>query len=178
MRGALHAWERSTVAAVEAGSRALSITEQAALCGVFGRSWIDFLSLEDGEAGLWLQGQLRAPEDVWVRTSPSTAGRWVSVLEALRTGGALEWGGFANVLDADAVAVDETDRKAAKRLGVSAEQIRHTSLSTWGKTLAEMRDELVGDPGDLPARTIQARRGHVTRDLLNHLKNQLEEGSP
>lgn len=61
---------------------------------------------------------------------------------------------------------DETDRKVALRLGVSAKQVQAQAVALWGRSLAAERDARAGVGGD---RSSQAARGHVTRALIAEL---------
>ena len=177
-----------TVAAVEAGTRALSPTEQAGLCGVFRRSWPDFLSLEDDEDHLLLAGRSWAPAQVAVQTAPAVWVRWTSFIETLRDGVPLyagsvggpptQPGDIADLVVAqpgdaaiDAMP-DDTDRKAARSLGTTAEEVRRAALGMWGQSLSAERDRLLGEGAgpDDTARTLQARRGHITRSLTAALR--------
>ena len=66
----------------------------------------------------------------------------------------------------------ETESKAARRLGVSLLDLGIVSRRAWGQTLSAERDERIRsrglDGGSL--RCVQARRGHVTRELLGELR--------
>jgi hypothetical protein len=46
------------------------------------------------------------------------------------------------------------------------------SLSLWGRILGEQRDHLLGDTSDMSQRTIQAKRGRITRGLLKQLRDE------
>lgn len=64
-------------------------------------------------------------------------------------------------------APDETERKVAARLGITAEEVAALALKLWGRTLAAERDARAGVEGS--ARSVQAARGHVTRALSGEL---------
>lgn len=64
-------------------------------------------------------------------------------------------------------AADETDRKVAARLGLTAEQVASRSRALWGRGLAAERDARAGEGS---ARSSQATRGHVTRKLISELQ--------
>jgi len=66
------------------------------------------------------------------------------------------------------------EKKAARQLGVPMYEIVWLSVELWGRTLSDQRDELLGDTADLPPRSIQARRGRVTRNLLDQLRTELD----
>lgn len=172
MRTALHPWQRVTVAAVESGGRAISLTEQAALCGVFGRSWVDLLRLDEerGEVHLLLSGQFCPPSTVAIETAPGVWVRWETFLEALADGGRLEWGAVGGP---GPVQPDETDRKAARSLGISAEEVHRLGHDLWAAPLSAERDRILSADDNAPARSVQARRGHVTRALMQQLREEI-----
>ena len=70
----------------------------------------------------------------------------------------------------------EAEQKAAKRLGVTADDIMAGALYLWGRTLSAERDARAEKQAtdDASPRRLQAIRGHVTRDLLNELRPVLE----
>jgi hypothetical protein len=67
--------------------------------------------------------------------------------------------------------VTEAEQKAAARLDVSVESLQGSAFTLWGRSLPDERDQRVGDRKevDASARTVQALRGHVTRELLAEL---------
>lgn len=88
-------------------------------------------------------------------------------------------------------AQQDAERKAAQKLGVSPERIVKASERLWGRTLTAERDRLLREnvgmdqaardfwkrrgqrvaPRDL--RTLQATRGHITRALVEKLREAL-----
>ena len=64
---------------------------------------------------------------------------------------------------------DEAERKASGRLGIAVDDLRRLALRTWGCSLSEERDRRLGDTSDVPRRTTQALRGHITRELIAEL---------
>jgi hypothetical protein len=69
----------------------------------------------------------------------------------------------------------EPERHAGHRLGVDPVVVAIVAHRLWGHGLAEERDQRVTAEVDPSAsrRTIQARRGHVTRQLVNELAEHL-----
>ncbi len=64
----------------------------------------------------------------------------------------------------------EAEQKAARRLGVSAEDVSVAAHARWGRSLTAERDARVEDAEPTAdRRVLQARRGHVTRQLLADL---------
>jgi len=73
--------------------------------------------------------------------------------------------------------IDDTEKKASKRLGVPARRVRLVALALWQQPLSAKRDELVEEmAGAAPARSKQALRGHVTRQLMESLAAALAQG--
>ncbi len=70
----------------------------------------------------------------------------------------------------------EAELKAAKRLSVSVDEVLAAALTLWGKTLTAEREARSGMqiPKGASARSTQAIRGHITRDLLGELRTVLE----
>lgn len=69
----------------------------------------------------------------------------------------------------------DAERKAARRLGVTTEAIVNAARRLWGRTLTKERDTRVKDSkGTDSARSLQALRGHVTRELLDELQQGLK----
>ncbi|MFB4300628.1 hypothetical protein [Actinomadura sp. NTSP31] len=68
------------------------------------------------------------------------------------------------------------DRAAAK-LGEPRLVVVAVSLDLWGRSLTEERDARVAAalPDDAPARSVQARRGLVTRELVDALQGRIAE---
>ncbi len=66
--------------------------------------------------------------------------------------------------------------KAAKRLGVTTADVDAAARALWGQTLAGERDKRVQPVEGETPRALQARRGHVTRALLDELRRYLDEG--
>jgi transcriptional regulator with XRE-family HTH domain len=71
---------------------------------------------------------------------------------------------------------DDATIKAAARLGASTLDVAVAAVLTWERSLAQERDARVtATGGATTARTQQARRGHVTRALLEELRPVIEE---
>lgn len=67
----------------------------------------------------------------------------------------------------------EAEQKAARRLGVSPQTIAEAAYDTWRRSLTDERNSRVEEltNSEKSARSVQALRGHVTRQLLNELEN-------
>ena len=64
----------------------------------------------------------------------------------------------------------DAERHAARRLGVEPIQIKTIALTHWRKDFEAERDTRVGDTGELSPRSRQARRGLVTRQMLDEMR--------
>ena len=76
-------------------------------------------------------------------------------------------------------AVGDTERKAANRLGTTPVLVSVAAFGRYGCSLADERDARVEEsaPDDATDRTLQALRGHVTRELLDELRPMVEKAS-
>lgn len=71
------------------------------------------------------------------------------------------------------VGPDEATVKAAQRLDVDPVEVDALARRLWGRTLTEERDAQLG--AATRSRADQARRGHVTRALIEQLRGALPE---
>jgi transcriptional regulator with XRE-family HTH domain len=63
----------------------------------------------------------------------------------------------------------ETEERAGRTLGLDKHTVTEMAAGLWGRTLAEERDARVGD---VPLASRAAKRGRVTRQLLDELRTQ------
>ena len=94
----------------------------------------------------------------------------------------LEWANQQDVklTEGDWLAVFETasdtERHAARRLGVELAQVKLSARVLWDhRDFDDERDSRIGDVDGLEPRSRQARRGLVTREMLAELRAFLEE---
>jgi hypothetical protein len=86
----------------------------------------------------------------------------------------------ATVVDAER-AVGETEQKAARRLSVILGRpvdplvVSAVAFQRWGHAFSSGRDTRLGDTTGQSPRTVQARRGRITRHLLDELKGGIED---
>ena len=71
----------------------------------------------------------------------------------------------------------DAEMKTAHKLGVESSVIVAASYRLWGKTLTEERDRIVDGKRNIGARSLQAHRGHVTRDLVAQIEQLLRDPS-
>lgn len=64
------------------------------------------------------------------------------------------------------------EQKAARRFGIEARELSLIAHAVWGRGLSVERDHrlLMRVGADTPTRTVQALRGHITRELLTELE--------
>ncbi len=84
--------------------------------------------------------------------------------------------------DTSGTRLSEADGDAARRLGISRSALTAIAMRLWGCSLSAHRDALITAalPPGTPARTVQAKRGHVTRGLLAEVaqNSTANEGGP
>lgn len=154
-------WTGNTVSQVIAGRRGLSLLELAGLCEALETPLLELVG-GDGEV-----------------TLPN--GRSVTVAqiaEAVSTGGG-DWQFRSAVRSLFRQDLDEATAKAARRLGVTPKDVDEAAMRLWNRPLAVERDHrITTDDLDLDAphsrRTLQARRGHATRALVDELRAYFE----
>jgi hypothetical protein len=64
----------------------------------------------------------------------------------------------------------DEERHAAKVLRMTSERVMALSRELWGRSLPEERDARLADTGSLSARSLQARRGLIARDLFREIR--------
>jgi transcriptional regulator with XRE-family HTH domain len=70
----------------------------------------------------------------------------------------------------------DTERRAARRLGVEIAQVKLSARVLWDhRDFDDERDGRIGDVDELEPRSRQARRGLVTREMLAELRALFEE---
>jgi transcriptional regulator with XRE-family HTH domain len=154
-------WSRSTIAALENGLKAVDVGDLVHLCRCLD---IPASTLLEGEGTLWLSpdvfssfGEVRA-----VLGSASKSRRHLAKLDAPPVSEEV---------------VREAEHKAAKRLSATGAQVLSAAKRQWGRSLTEERDARVRDRlggTAATARTLQAMRGQVTRQLLEEIRPVLE----
>lgn len=161
-------WGRSTVAAIEAGDREISAEELLALPFILSEAVAQFPGFT--AAGMPLSALALPGKTARLALSEHLE---LTHTQAQRY---LERGDPAYRVKTAGDAVTEADRKAARRLGVEVDVLLSAAYTLWDRSLPAERDRRVsGRSGpDATARTVQALRGHVTRELLGELADYLE----
>jgi transcriptional regulator with XRE-family HTH domain len=159
-------WTGNTVTQVITGRRGLSLLELAGICSVLGTSLTDLLGSNS---------EVKLPNfDARLPVA--------DIAEAIRSGGG-NWGrrGLVRTLFGPVQReFEEVRTKAARRLGVAPEQVDEAAIHLWGRPLGAERDHRF-DTSDFDfnapenRRTLQARRGHATRALIDELRAYFAE---
>ena len=153
-------WSRNVVAALELGARELSPAELLLLPIVLQRvtgKRVELADLVPGD-GLLSAGARSLPRAVLRKI---LAGRAIDV----------KIDQTPALTRAQRAAQDErgeAERKAAAKLGVEPRVLALAARMRYGRSFSDERDARI-DPSGLSARSLQARRGHVTRELLKEL---------
>ncbi|MEV4183091.1 helix-turn-helix transcriptional regulator [Streptosporangium canum] len=64
----------------------------------------------------------------------------------------------------------EADKAVAERLGLDTQAVANAAIKMWGRTLTEQRDARLGDTSSISPRTLQAKRGAMTRLLTAQIE--------
>jgi transcriptional regulator with XRE-family HTH domain len=160
------AWTRDTASHVEDGSRAVSFEEVLVLLRVFkiGLSGLfpdDHPPLELSRAHVWEPaGLVDILNGVFQQQDEDEVQRWQAE-------------------DEEAAITRLAEVKAAQALGVGRADLNMAARRLWGRGLTAERDrrlaEATGDR-EVSARSRQAMRGHVTRQLLAELSQTMRKG--
>jgi transcriptional regulator with XRE-family HTH domain len=194
-RGVGLSWTRSKITALERGEKALDLAEAVLLAEAMGEVaghpvGVADLLAGDGAVRLsritvlhrkalrrFLDGD---PVKFLVRDIPGGRERmreaWAKIpatfkrMELLGAGDAK----VETLRHAETV-VGEVEERAGRTLGLSKMEVVWLSVGLWDRTLSEERDRRVGD--DVPLSSRSAKRGRVTRQLVEDLRVRLEEVS-
>jgi transcriptional regulator with XRE-family HTH domain len=195
-RGVGLTWTRSKITALERGEKALDLAEAVLLAQVMGRiagepvSIADDLLAGDGAVRLsrdivLYRESLRRflggdPVKMLNKDTPGGAARAreaMARMPALLKRMSMLAGDdcpITSMIHAETVA-GETELRAGHTLGLTKIEVAYLSVGLWGRTLTEERDRIVGE--DLPPASRAAKRGRVTRQLVDELRVRLAEVS-
>lgn len=163
-------WSRATLGAVEQGDRPLAFAEVFQIAATLleppaellkGSGWVRLS--EDATADLAALRKILS--DPYINIVPTKCFKTPAFDRA--NAAVARWG--AKKRDADF--------KAAKALGVPADDIDPAAKSVWGQSLTDEREIrlMARAPKGASARSLQALRGHITRELLAELEPALKE---
>jgi len=161
------AWGRSSVAALEQGTRDLGAAELLALPFI----WAEASAQQPGftAAGMSLFELISPGLNVKVALSDEL------VLTYKQAKSFIDEGGQAYRVKAGGAVVTEAEQKAAVRLDVAVDDLQAAAFVLWDRSMPNERDRRVAKQKkpEASARTVQALRGHVTRELLTELAEHL-----
>jgi len=179
---------RSALAAIERGSgRTLDLGELALVCIAFDVEISDLLAGKgrvrvSDSATVTLNGIRRVltGQSASLRRADvdSPVTRSLDKFSTLKRQYERLWPGArpAQIVTAERASRGEAESKAAKRLDVSPTTLSVAAFGKWGRSLTDERDaRLAATPGETEGRTLQALRGHVTRELLDELRSVLDK---
>jgi len=190
----LSSWIRGTIAQAEVGARRFALEEVLLLALAYETSLAELIAGEDdefveltpdsqlsvGALRTLLSGDRRhirdRPDEADVpghRQQPSRRSeRFPDVLADAGRFGIEDRSLLARAADE----VGDAERHAARKFGTTPERINVAALSLWGRTLAAERDHRLSEQArDASARSRQAVRGHITRDLMTELRAELDK---
>lgn len=180
------AWDRSTVARIELGQRQVTAAELLLASLIYDTAVADLLPTE--AARLSERTSAAPPAMRGCLTARVTGGFEVDGLgglvsegmdrmrPALAAAGARLPGAAAiSILGAATHVSDEATGKAARRLAATAEEVAVAAQTLWHRSLTAERDARVEAKGQASARVRQARRGHVTRALVEELAPMVKQ---
>ncbi|MCB0996937.1 MAG: helix-turn-helix transcriptional regulator [Acidimicrobiales bacterium] len=191
-------WSHQTLTAIERGSRRLTGEELLLLPWVLGCTPADLLedatavpltdiAVVDGEtaSAVW-RGSIDPAQLADIGSGADVTGglrrlvgrvradglaNEVQRVDHLRPGATL-----ADVRSAELAAQREAEQKAARAVGLSPDSLALVAAGIWGRSLTEERDARLTariDAGTA-ARTKQAVRGHIKRELLGALRKDVD----
>lgn len=195
-------WNRTRIAALERGDKSISAEELVLLVAILQLTTDRKITLSDlldsddvvaltkwgriaaRDVPLLLAGELDAGDRVWLQLPPLSADEVAAKLDRMkelieRFPGAQEQGRTTGAaLRAVRESSGEADERAARELGETAASFAFIASAMWGRSLSAERDARLaaagGDKG--PRRTVAARRGRVTRDLIDEVRARLRGG--
>ena len=153
----LAAWRTSTVGSLEAGMRHPGIGDVLLMCAALNATLDDLLraASESGECT--------------VELAPGVTVGTQALRDRLRGGGG--WAVTQPV--AGDAAPTEAERYAARRVGTSPAEVRRAAIALWSRNFDEERDARIEGVAAMTSRSRQARRGHVSRQMLAEIGREL-----
>ena len=173
-------WVRATVAAVELGRRELSCSEllllPVALYGVGLRVELADLIPEKGQ----IEMSKYSPKAGFPVSRTIEAGALRQIVsgracDAMRHLATTTLDKIARHAPEALASLGDSVVKAAGRLGVQPSVLTRTAMKLWGQSLSEERERRLAreDISESDPRSLQARRGHITRKLLAEIQDEI-----
>jgi transcriptional regulator with XRE-family HTH domain len=183
-------WQRGTVAMIELGRRRVTAEEFLALPQIARDAGLDGLRIDDlvigGSSAVWvILNPLTALDTTLPLATASQGGLVPTSAEAPDPPEAREirrlWPRFlpghrqskAEVFRIALESHGDAETKAARTLGVSPVAVAMVAQRRWRQSLTAQRDALAAGRegvGGIDPRRLQARRGHITRQLVAELR--------
>lgn len=162
-------WTRDNIAQIETGRRrSIDLETLVPLADCFGIALAD---LFEGDGAVELDEGVSIDLDA-LRQALNGATVGSEDVPLALTGDAVD-----RALDgAVRVTPVELDVRTARRFELDVDQVTEAARGLWGRTMTEEREARVDErtEGELPARSLQAVRGHVSRELLDEIRPHLE----
>jgi len=152
----LTTWIRGTVAQAEVGARRLPLEEVLLLAVAFGITPVELLTGADDDL-------IELAPDAFLTTA---------TVRALLSG---ERRRHPQPVGTPAVGtVGEAERYVARKVGTTPEIVNEVALQRWDRTWSQERDRRLAERApEASAGQRHALRGHITRELLTELENDL-----
>lgn len=173
-------WKRSSVAALEAGNRDLSVGEFLSIPEVlyFGTNFKAHVTLNDllpEEGEFTLNGAVFDVRNLRAMLAGDAFHKFVYLSGSLHA--FISLSEPMPVLSPDPQG--EVEQNASRKLGISGEELHRTALRLWRRSLTAEREVRVGNlvTGETSRRSRQAIRGHVMRALLAELELEVRKPS-
>jgi transcriptional regulator with XRE-family HTH domain len=162
-------FNRAVVDSIERGVRELTLPELAVVLAVLEMSLDD---LRD-TGPVALSGFVAVKADTIVDQILGTEPVWRFATSSPKTGRLVWRDALSGYVSEPGVA----EQKAARKLDLTPEELDSVARDLWGRSLTDERDVRVNEQAapDAEARTLQALRGHVTRELLQELESVLDQ---
>ncbi len=166
-------WQRSHIAAIEAGNReSIELDTAVALARALDVPVAELVA-GDGPVQLTLDTEFTRAGFREVLSQPATA--WTEAA-AISGRSALRFIEAVGERSAAKQVSFQADAELAARLGVKPEDVYHAAERLWGHNLHQERDRRIAEMGEMSAAQRRARRGHITRQLAKELLPHLPGG--
>lgn len=178
------AWSGATVRAVEAGRRSLTLEELLFVTHLLGAAPADllegasdhialtsYMAISPEVAARRLRGERPADEDVLLPRSDVLA----KVLLAEERSAAEAETSAGQIVTAFVETDHEAVRKAARSLSITPEVLSLEAQKLWRRGFVDEREARIDAQGrPVEPRSLQARRGHVTRALIHEIAGSMQ----
>jgi transcriptional regulator with XRE-family HTH domain len=175
-------WTRSALAKFERGERDTLTFEQLVILAlallrtpaslVEGAEWVT-LGPDSRMRGSALAQLLRGDPGAWLNDDDFDVPLWREAVKITQRVPGKVSSSF-DVWRLAAWAAGDTEARAARRLGRKPVEVARAAYRLWGRNLAEERDHRLHLDEEVGARSLPALRGHITRQLMDELRTELE----